>query len=412
MASNVAFTSEGKNFLQKATSSIDFPNIKSEGVPDSYAGNSLVFDQVFTGNIEKLPDKDLLLIIPPVPNLAFVFNNTSFGPNVPVTNPLSFTIWSPREFINSNTIFPGIADNGGITDNLVQFRYVSLTAELELVANPLTSAGTIAACRIPITCFLDTETGGASTILPLWSMNTVGSIDQCLTNAKYLKPVRDGAYAVATHLQPTWDFTPVRGNYMDSTGPGATVSDFESGVQFTPPRRVFPGWGEHQSLGFRVTAPSGTPAMQFVLKVYASIEYQVNETGVYLGLATRSPMSDPLALENYARANETMPVAVPAAQNSNFWETTLAGLSAAGGVLGTIPGPWGMVAKAVGMGAGAGASVLSSRRAARASQPKPKTNTRQGPLPLAPVTPRRMRQPGARRPIGSRTNTRRRIRRR
>jgi hypothetical protein len=328
----------------------------------------------------------------------------------------------PQEYSDAVSIWPTYASGGPEqTINLVGFRYVSLCAEVELVSNALNAAGTITAGEFPIKVLYDTDADNnpSTGVGATWTVNGTDSVDQLLTFAEYSKPAIVGAYLPATHAQASWDFTTVRGVQLPiptSSFTSPSIYDSGAGVIYRLPRPltvagppsvgfgVFPGWGDHNSIVFRITGPPSTPAMTINLKVWATIEYLINPVGVYRGLDTPSAEYDELALRNYSRMTFTGPDAVPASENDGFWSTlTAAAKAAAPTAAAMLPPPYDIPAVI----AAKGFQMMQPRQ--RKQPKKQPPNIRQGvdPLTAALMRSKRVAQPKRKAPARRKASNRR-----
>jgi len=100
-------------------------------------------------------------------------------------------------------------------------------------------------------------------------------------------------------------------------------------------------------------------AIPIQVSVTAMVEYLPRPGNLLAALAHQSPDHDPVALTLYEKFAKEMPIAVPAFENAGFWERFLRVLEAGGSLISLIPGPVGMIGRAVGVAAGSIASAIA-----------------------------------------------------
>jgi len=328
----------GIDFLKDAFAPPDFPSPQSRGVPDAFAGKSLIKDHYFSGTITTgTAVQDTIILVKPTPGEALSFTNTWPAGNPAPPLP---SIFIPYEFNDSNATFPNDLESV----NLVKYRYLSLCVEVIPLAAPLSTSGAIAITKAVLAY---DETVGL--------MTGGNAITTLFNKAPYVQPTLAGAYSVAIHQDPDWAFKPVYFAWSQRNPIGSELlgsAETSSGlpgnwsINYTPGVGVpsFTGIGDHESIFIRLT---GCPAATvFSVRVWAAVEYIPNEAGMLIEYAHQSPVEDKLALRAYELMADNIPIAVPHAQNASFWKTLLGIFSGGLSLLGNIPGPWGLAAKA------------------------------------------------------------------
>lgn len=327
----------GTRFLQDAFAPPDFQIPRAQGVPDAFCGDVLIKEHFYSGSfVTGTAVQDTVIVVPPTPGVAYTID-TIWPANVAVPSVQTF---AAVPFNDTQTFFPYLAESR----NVVKFRYNSLCVELIPLTAPLQSTGSISVIKFPVG--YDLNSG---------KMSGDGGITTLFNKSPYVQPTLSGAYSVSTHRDPSWDFEDVVVEWSAVNPSGTTImGSVDNGVynvqyvsSLLPATPPFTGFGDFDAIGIRLSGMAA--ASSYSIRVWATIEYQVNPGGTLIEYTVKSPDEDKMAMALYKTMAETIPMAVPHAQNASFWKSLMNIISTGLSSLGTlVSGPWGLAASGAG----------------------------------------------------------------
>lgn len=286
---------------------------------------------------------DTFYLILPTPGQAF------WSATVPIgTFPDSATSWLP-------TSFPGAFGSGQLfgattTDRAVNvnaFRYASLCAGIYCTSNEMQYGGSITVWKAPFQQALAGMRQVVPTVIPTnvdLSNMVVNGLEATsgVPIEKYASSFDEGCYTVSASTEPDFEFQDIVEGYTQLPAGGISTRMF--GVL----NGDYLGMGTTQGIIIRVSTPAGATNAA-LLRVWACTEYKVVPTSFQYKFASSSPPLDELALETYRRVSRELPLAVPSAENSSFWQRVMGIVNAISTGASFIPGPVGAIGKGVGM---------------------------------------------------------------
>jgi hypothetical protein len=356
----------GSAYLKTATAAPDFDQLDSRGIPDDYAGKSVTIKEMFIETVtigNGVDGKVQIFVVAPTPGV-------SYWSHVLTTSGGGAAGWAAGDVLAAklaptcgdlfdNAVTPRIPTEigGSNTKSVDQFRCTAMAAELVPVNNTFNSYGTICAYRTPMATMVDTEPVDSLTI-PTFSdvivtgasgFATLGGYGQPNNSNAYCAPARDGAYIVSMRGDEEAEFFNIRDSehvadrHCAFIGPAAVKPG--NFLSFTGPMM---GWDEsHDSIILRVDVPPAVAAQVYLLKIWKSYEYKPTFNSFAWQLAGNSASYDPAALELYRQMARSLPVAVSYRDNPDFWTTILKTVQIGSGLLSSLPGIGGTIAKGV-----------------------------------------------------------------
>jgi len=335
----MAMTQPGMAFLQDAFAPPDFQQLEVYGVPDKFVGKTICKQHMYSGTVTMDSEAgiDTIVIVPPVPGYAY------FAAQIPQGEAADEATFEGVSFFDAPVDFGTTV--GSTSINYSKFRVVALSCEINIVSNPLTTSGSIAVARTPMS--LDPQATSLGTAMTYLVTGNKG-IDATLAQAQYIKPSHIGAYAVAIHDQPDWEFKPI----LTGLGQIRSVDDSDADFLMTSNgAQGISGIGDHDTLVFRLSGQE--PSTKFAIQVWMTVEYQVQPNSALVAFAHASPGEDPMAMHHYRCMAQAIPPAVPSRENAGFWNMLSGVVSGVGSFLGKVlPGPFGAIASGVGAAAG------------------------------------------------------------
>lgn len=286
-------TIAGLNWLKRSFARPDFAALGASSIPDGHNSRTLVKNNYFQTEYTKEKDSFNAVLVPPIPGMAYYDVNTN----------TRTTYGHPYD--GGETLIPA----GNVDANVTAFRVCSMSAELVSTTNEMTWGGAIITTRVPLAL--------ASSIGPkglVWALAGDQSINSTLAiNNTY--PSKEGSYAVATLNEKSTAFSPLI-NYQGSiTGIGPSPYTLDS---LSMP---IAGIGNMDSILFNLdSVPVGNT---FVLRVWATYEYEISTSSSFYPFSTLPPPRDPVALALYDKMARTIPIAVPFKKNATFWQWLL-----------------------------------------------------------------------------------------
>lgn len=310
----IASTPAGRSFLQCTIAPFDFSGNTMEGVPDQYTGKSTRLRHRLRGTLTLGTGTNYLLFAP-TPGVAYWYANGGD--------------YTPRPFTDFNSVFPNASatPNYG-TDNVTEFRYVSMAVSIKNVSAILNSAGCITAGRVGISFVRnaagDTYIKGLGAITP----TALGA-----SGGTYNGHVNQGVYGQTFNDSGSWDFSPIAFmNGTNGTGEPGLVGNFM-------------GWGNMRCMGITIDGANASTVIS--IAVECCVEYVPRPGSLVEESSTPSAMYDPVALAAYQFACRNLPAFVPAHENAGFWERFMSLFNGATGLLSALPGTSGKVFSAI-----------------------------------------------------------------
>lgn len=276
---------------------------------------------------------------------------------------------APHYFPDASQMFPGVVSVVPVSNavQLAKGRLMALSAELNCVNNSFNQYGTISAWKTPLARTTAPEDSSGFDYTDNLEITGTGGITRvALDSQAYVQPVRKGVYSVSMNREEEFTFYPVLDDIHKTSGCNGRFMD-EAG---SPTAKVAyvgcsPVWDNgFDSIIFRIDVPPGTVDQSFVLKIWKAWEYQPTFNSLLYNFSHLSPDVDPAALALYREMVRHIPMAVPDAQNPDFWGTVLDAVNTGSGLLSAVPGPIGMAAQ----GAHAVSSVITRARQPRKSK--------------------------------------------
>jgi hypothetical protein len=310
----------------------------------------LVRNNIYTGGLSSAAAAfDTYIVQSPIPGVAFYYGQHPAGVIPTITTPL---LLNAVRYADAASLFPVGSEN----DNVTEFRFAGMAIELVSTMNDMTWLGSLLTYKTRIALsitagqpvagsllFSGSMINGMDSILPIQSSNN--NTQALVTRSK------EGVYAPSYNGQPDWRFMPILENqqtaFAPPLAPDLQPAMFTGGVV-----------GVGDLVSTVIVIPAAATVQNFIVRAWQKVEYKVNTNSVLYPYSHDSPSHDPVALALYRKMAKDCPLAVPAADNANFWQTLLSIVGAGGSALaGILPGPFGLLAG----GVGGLASLLSGR---------------------------------------------------
>lgn len=349
------FTEDGVGFVKAATAATDFQAIDVEGIPDAYSGKSVTKKSYFTTTVNAPAGKTTYFIVTPTPDSAYWTTEvtelqwTSAG-NVWPNNQALRSV----PFPDAATIFPGTAiipsasTNVSNTMNVASSRCMALSAEMVCLNNAFNQFGSIATFKTPLRrTTINIHADAASNEQVRTVAGTAGLANKLINSEAEVTAVRDGAYAVSMNREEEFEWNDILDNESKSSlqtcfASGTELGGYAKKVTFNGPMACFDNG--YDTLVFRIDVPTGVADQSFLLKTWKIFEYQPTFNSLLYSLSSLSPPEDKRALQLYKAIQRELPVAVPARDNPDFWDTVLGAVNEVSNLL---PGPMKTVGKGV-----------------------------------------------------------------
>jgi len=314
------------------------------GIPDSFEGKTLMRKDVITQPLSFAANQDSYLLILPTPGQAYWFAATAIG-----AAPTSATVWTPTQFpgaFGAGQLFGDLATGqNDRSTNVDAFRYASLAVGLYPSSNYNQFAGSITCWKFPVR-LTQSAYNVATTPATTVSAYSVSGLDSVTgTNSEnYARSFIDGVFSQSSCSEPDFNFLDIVEGVNRLPMANQTVAQIG---QFGVLSGDVLGVGRMDAILIRVSTPTGA-VNSAILKVWNCCEYRVNTQSAFYQYAGTSPALDEAALIAYRRIAKSIPVAVTAAENSEFWNRVSSILRAMLGAASVVPGPVGMIASGIG----------------------------------------------------------------
>jgi len=335
----------GIQFLKCAFASPDFSNDPGEGIPDRFEGKTLMRKDQYTQAQTFTENKTTWLLVLPTPGKAYWKCETNLGV-VPTTT----DVFAPFDFPGATELIPTTGDGEFAAKVVTEFRYASMAFGIYPTSNMMQYGGAISVWKAPIKW---TELGinfsfteRQSTVLE----NVITGLDSVskISRDNYSSGFNEGMYAVSTAEDEDFPFYPLRTGVKQVPHANLTVSETGMPFRLTSGDDQCPivGCDGMQAIIIRVDTPTSA-VNAAVLKSWACVEYKVNANSVFEQFARVSAPYDPVALTQYRKIANELPVAVRCLDNGTMWERVKQFLSVSLQVFSYVPGPIGMAANHV-----------------------------------------------------------------
>jgi hypothetical protein len=324
----------GLDFLKCAFAAPDFDSTGALGIPDNYVGRTLMSNQTLVANLNAPHNMDTYIVVSPFFGSAYFTATVNSG-----VQPGTLTSVNWPGYSNL-----GLDTNPGGAGTIGKFRYASLAAEIQPTMNQMNWAGNITCFRIPMGM---TVTDAASvpntpaTVLH-YQPSGIGNLSVVPFNNIYTAPFDKGAYAVSFNRTGSFLFNEVCGDDDDTTV--SRVWSPGIGTSLTMPYR---GHDSLDTIVFKISVPNVALDQSFILITWACVELQVVPSTFLYEFTSLSCPHDQKALEYYKMVAERLPVAVPYADNANFWSRIYNFIRNMSSTLSKVPGPIGDIASGV-----------------------------------------------------------------
>jgi len=319
----------GLAFLKCAFSPPDFTSTGVQGVPDDFRGLSLLKKHRTVQPSNFTTGSDYYIILAPVPGIAFFTASSSAGVAIPST-----VTFDAVPYSDYTSLF---GTNAYTTDQQVNsFRFISNHIEFVSTTNEMSWSGSLQVWKVPLK--LKIRTSGDPN--NLYTIDGLDGVNSTSAN-RYVGRFTDGAYAGAYNMSPEFMFNSILTNLF--TCP-ATIGPDDFG-QFHCLYAI-PGFDN----GFEsvIIKLSGlTTDISCIIRTWACVEYTVDPLASIYEYQTNSPQADPVAMKIYRETCLSLPVAVMASENANFWSRVLSIIRTLSSVGSLIPGPYGSISMGV-----------------------------------------------------------------
>lgn len=327
----------GRRFLACAFAPPDFNLDPGQGIPDSYDGKALMRKHVLTKPITFTAAKQTMILIAPVPGMAYFWAETAPGTS------FSATAFTGVAMPGYSTLFPSTTNTNS---NVTSFRYASMCAGLYPSGNLTTMAGSIQVYKAKLSLtnsYLQLAFATTPAVTVPMTTPTIEGLE-CLDTIppnNFACNFADGCFTQSVCNQPDFEFRPITEGYANLPVGSITTAQANMYTSLNAPATTsITGLGDMDAICILVNSPAAAvnPA---ILKIWACIEYQPNSASALYEFSNTSPARDDLALAAYRGIANSIPVAVRAVENANFWARIKAMLNKVLGATSYIPGPIG-----------------------------------------------------------------------
>jgi hypothetical protein len=254
---------------------------------------------------------------------------------------------------------------------------MALSAEMVCLNNAFNQFGSIATFKTPLRrTTINVHADAASKEQVRTVAGTAGLANKLINSEAEVTAVRDGAYAVAMNREEEFEWNDILDNESKSSlqtcyASGTELGGYAKKILFNGPMACFDNG--YDTIVFRIDVPTGVADQSFLLKTWKIFEYQPTFNSLLYSLSSLSPPEDKRALQLYKAIQRELPVAVPARDNPDFWDTVLGAVHEVSNLL---PGPM----KAVGKGVHAiGSAIHNGNKKKGKSKSTARTRGSNGP---------------------------------
>jgi hypothetical protein len=336
-------TAAGRRFLACAFAPPDFNNDPGQGIPDQFDGKVLMRKHVLTKAISPTADRKTLIVITPTPGLAYFTGETTLSGDF--GNVALGGVAMP----GYSTLFPSGTNSNA---NVTSFRYASMCAGLYPTGNLTQMAGSIQVYKGKLSLTrnflqLNFATTPAVTVpMDTPAIEGLEAVDT-IPSDNFSVNFSEGVFTQSVCNQPEFEFQGINEGYSDL--PIGSLTLAQAGMYTSmnaPVGTSINGLGDMDAIFILVTTPAGA-VNTAILKVWSCIEYKPNTASALYEFAAKSPSYDPMALAAYRGVAGSLPVAVRAIENANFWARVKQLLNKVLGATSFIPGPIGAASAGV-----------------------------------------------------------------
>jgi hypothetical protein len=292
-------TPAGLAFAKCVTSPNDFAVDSFQGIPDEYDGRVLAKRHVFTG-VCPMPDAthDMYIVLAPIPGVAYMYGSRLAGTTGAIALNSVF-------YYDDLSLFP----NNHETDIVTGFRFASNVVEIVPTVNAMTWGGAIEVWKASVELSASQSSATAQTL------DIVGLTAIQTDRPQSVLPFNHGCYAPTSCMSNACDFTPViMATAYTNLLTGASGVTFTTSINFT-------GLGKQETTFIKI--PATAAANSALIRTWACVEYQVNQTSLLYEYARISASPDPLAMRLVKQYIQSSACAVPYYDNANFWQNFL-----------------------------------------------------------------------------------------
>jgi hypothetical protein len=333
----MGLTNAGRRFLACAFAPPDFNIDPGQGIPDEYNGKALMRKHVLTKPVTHSAAKQTMYLIAPVPGMAYFWAETAIGSS------FANVAFTGVPMPGYSTMFPSTTNTNS---NVCAFRYASMCAGLYPTGNLTTMAGSIQVYKAKLSLsrtFVQLNFATTPAVAVPMDTPTIEGLEalDTIPTDNFACNFADGCFTQSTCNQPEFEFKSITEGYANL--PIGALTAAAAGM-FTnliaPAGTSITGLGDMDAICILVNSPAAAvnPA---ILKVWACIEYKPNAASALYEFCSISPPLDTMALSAYRGIANSVPVAVRAVENANFWARIKAMLNKVLGATSYIPGPIG-----------------------------------------------------------------------
>jgi hypothetical protein len=328
-------------FLKCAFASPDFGVDPGQGIPDRYSGKVLGIKDCFTAAVNFTAGQDTFIVIAPVPGYAYFTQTVATGAVPTVMTGVPF----PTYGTNFGAMVPGSNPIELTQGSFQKFRYAALAAGVYPTSNLMQFAGSISVWKGD----LNLNYTSGNVLVPAGTQGgavfNILSGTECISSLvprdNYTESFIKGAYTMSLDRTGSFDWSDFLWN--DSYGNYDSASQMIFAGATNQP---LVGWGNMESIIIKVSTPTGA-VNSANLKIWNCLEVQPNTSSNVYQFSSVSPPLDELALDVYSKIRNELPVAVPCASNSNFWQRVLGLIRGVAGIASYAPGPIGLLGQGI-----------------------------------------------------------------
>lgn len=339
-SSSSKITKAGVDWLKVAFAAPDFPILTPCGIPDQYTGRTLIHQDRLVTSIA-VPTDDYFIVVPPIPGYSHFIPDSAL-PQATIYTGVHYDsfvgLYGPSKLHNSDTV--------------TAFRYMSQLAELVPTTNNMTWKGSISVYKVPLKSTMSNYLAkvtlpGATPVtgdMAVTNRDIVGLKGIIARNSdQYTAPSNLGCFTAAHQNNNDFPFTPTQEGYesMPTLTNAGAVPVACYGAMRGAGASGLPGFGQLDTIVIRI---QGGKDNTFVLKTWAALELQIQNSSPLYQYTIQSPLYDPAALAAYSAMVRASPNAVSYYENAGFWDFIKRTIRTVSGSLAMLPGPYGQVA--------------------------------------------------------------------
>jgi len=369
----IRMSGDGYRFVKCSYGMADSSVDAGRGIPDMFDGRTVMIKDCNTLTVSAPAGKDTYIVKAPVPGYSIFKQSVAVGAQptslvgtVSNTYEQNYGNGSPKQNNYSNFRFA----SGGIgvypTMNYMSFNGSISTwkADLHFEDNLITGVTQVDTGEVQTPEYTKETVGGTANVMvstgeltqavltsatyddSIVQRNVAGlqSINPLPPRDNYTESIIKGMFTVVTNNKSDFEWA----NFCDADSYVATDGDSSTCALTSDGTHPLKGLGCLQTSVTKITNNS-TEDATLIVKEWSCLEMQPNTNSLTYSFSGKSPKYDPIALEMYNVIKDNLPVAVPCAQNSSFWERVLAIMRNVGRVGSFLPGPFGAVGTGIEM---------------------------------------------------------------